>query len=55
MSRFDGGRQGIGVWIFGLAITLILAAIGANPLAPINRLAAAASVLELLALEGRPL
>ena len=29
MSRFDGGRQGMGVWIFGLAITLILAAIGA--------------------------
>jgi hypothetical protein len=29
MSRFDGGRQGLGVWIFGLAITLILAAVGA--------------------------
>jgi len=29
MSRFDGGRQGLGVWLIGLAATLILAAIGA--------------------------
>jgi hypothetical protein len=29
MSRFDGGRQGMGVWIIGLAITLVLAAVGA--------------------------
>ena len=29
MSRFDGGRQGFGVWAIGLAITLILAAVGA--------------------------
>jgi hypothetical protein len=29
MSRFDGGRQGLGVWLIGLVITLILAAVGA--------------------------
>jgi hypothetical protein len=29
MSRFDGGRQGLGVWILGLAITLVLATLGA--------------------------
>lgn len=29
MSRFDGGRQGLGVWLIGLAVTLILAAVGA--------------------------
>lgn len=29
MSRFDGGRQGLGVWLIGLIITLILAAVGA--------------------------
>jgi hypothetical protein len=29
MSRFDGARQGLGVWIVALAITLILAAAGA--------------------------
>jgi MFS family permease len=29
MSRFDGGRQGLGVWLIGLAVTLILAAAGA--------------------------
>lgn len=28
LSRFDGGRQGIGVWIIGLVITLLLAAAG---------------------------
>jgi MFS family permease len=29
MSRFDGARQGLGVWIIGLAVTLILALVGA--------------------------
>jgi hypothetical protein len=29
MSRFDGGRQGLGVWLIGLAVTLVLAAVGA--------------------------
>ncbi len=29
MSRFDGARQGLGVWLVALAITLILAAAGA--------------------------
>jgi len=29
LSRFDGGRQGIGVWVIGLLITLLLAAAGA--------------------------
>ena len=29
MSRFDGGRQGLGVWVFGLLMTLALAAAGA--------------------------
>ncbi len=29
MSRFDGGRQGLGVWLIGLAVTLLLAAVGA--------------------------
>ena len=29
MSRFDGARQGLGVWGFGLAVTLLLAAAGA--------------------------
>ena len=29
MSRFDGGRQGLGVWLFGLLMTLALAAAGA--------------------------
>ena len=29
LSRFDGGRQGIGVWIIGLLVTLLLAAAGA--------------------------
>lgn len=28
MSRFDGGRQGFGVWAFGLLITLLFAAAG---------------------------
>jgi hypothetical protein len=29
MSRFDGGRQGLGVWLFGLVATIALAALGA--------------------------
>ncbi len=29
MSRFDGGRQGLGVWIIGLVITILLAVAGA--------------------------
>jgi hypothetical protein len=29
MSRFDGARQGFGVWLFGLAVTLLVAAAGA--------------------------
>ncbi len=29
MSRFDGGRQGIGVWLFGLVLTIALAVLGA--------------------------
>jgi hypothetical protein len=28
MSRFDGGRQGIAVWVLGLAVTLVLALAG---------------------------
>jgi amino acid transporter len=29
MSRFDGGRQGLGVWLFGLVVTIVLAVLGA--------------------------
>jgi amino acid transporter len=29
MSRFDGGRQGVGVWLFGLLVTILLAVLGA--------------------------
>ena len=29
MSRFDGGRQGFGVWAMGLIVTLLVAAAGA--------------------------
>jgi amino acid transporter len=28
MSRFDGGRQGLGVWIIGLLVTIVLAILG---------------------------
>jgi MFS family permease len=28
MSRFDGGRQGLGVWIVGLAITILAVVLG---------------------------
>jgi len=30
MSRFDGGRQGFGVWVIGLVITLLVAPAGAT-------------------------
>jgi MFS family permease len=29
MSRFDGGRQGLGVWIIGLVVTLVAVGLGA--------------------------
>ncbi len=29
MSRFDGAKQGIGVWVIGLVVTIIVAIIGA--------------------------
>jgi hypothetical protein len=29
MSRFDGGRQGFGAWLFGLLVTILLAVAGA--------------------------
>ena len=29
MSRFDGGRQGLGVWLIGLLVTIVLAVLGA--------------------------
>jgi hypothetical protein len=29
MSRFDGGRQGLGVWALGLVVTIVLALAGA--------------------------
>ena len=29
MSRFDGARQGVGVWVFGLLVTIALAILGA--------------------------
>jgi hypothetical protein len=29
MSRFDGGRQGVGVWVIGLLVTILLAVLGA--------------------------
>jgi hypothetical protein len=29
MSRFDGGRQGLGVWLVGLLVTVALAVLGA--------------------------
>jgi hypothetical protein len=42
MSRFDGGRQGLGVWVIGLLVTIVLAVLGAiagseyNVLAQLN-------------------
>jgi hypothetical protein len=29
MSRFDGARQGIGVWVLGIVVTILLAVLGA--------------------------
>lgn len=29
MSRYDGGRQGVGVWLFGLVITVLVVVVGA--------------------------
>jgi amino acid transporter len=29
MSRFDGGRQGLGVWLLGLLVTIVVALLGA--------------------------
>jgi amino acid transporter len=29
MSRFDGGRQGLGVWLIGLVVTILAIALGA--------------------------
>jgi MFS family permease len=29
MSRFDGGRQGLGVWVLGLLVTILVAVLGA--------------------------
>jgi hypothetical protein len=29
MSRFDGARQGLGTWVLGLIVTIVLAAAGA--------------------------
>jgi MFS family permease len=29
MSRFDGARQGVGVWVIGVLVTIVLGAIGA--------------------------
>jgi MFS family permease len=29
MSRFDGGRQGLGVWIWGIVVAIVLAILGA--------------------------
>ena len=29
MSRFDGARQGFGTWLLGLAVTIVLAVVGA--------------------------
>jgi MFS family permease len=29
MSRFDGNRQGLGVWLIGLVVTILLAVLGA--------------------------
>jgi len=29
MARFDGGRQGLGVWVLGLLVTVVVAVLGA--------------------------
>ena len=28
MSRFDGARQGVGVWVMGFVVTLVAAVLG---------------------------
>lgn len=48
MSRFDGGRQGAMVWVFGLIVTIILAVAGAL-------LGARFNVLQQVSLPGLPL
>ena len=30
MSRFDGARQGLGTWLLGLVVTVVLAVVGAG-------------------------
>jgi hypothetical protein len=47
MSRFDGARQGIGAWLIGLIVTIVLAAAGAL-------LGAEYNVLERLNLPALP-
>ena len=39
MSRFDGARQGLGVWLIGLIITILLAIAGAILGSSVNLLA----------------
>ena len=48
MSRFDGGRQGAAVWVFGLVVTIIVAVAGAL-------LGAQFNVLQRVSLPGLPL
>ena len=47
MSRFDGARQGVGAWIFGVFVTLVLAAAAAI-------LGSQYNVLDQLNLPARP-
>jgi hypothetical protein len=47
MSRFDGARQGIGAWLIGLTVTVVLAVAGAL-------LGAQYNVLERLDLPALP-
>ena len=47
MSRFDGARQGIGAWLIGLIVTVVLAVAGAL-------LGAEYNVLERLNLPALP-
>ncbi|HEX2232994.1 MAG TPA: hypothetical protein VHG69_06475 [Thermoleophilaceae bacterium] len=39
MSRFDGARQGVGTWVIGLLVTILLAVLGAIADAEYNVLA----------------
>lgn len=48
MSRFDGGRQGAMVWVFGLIVTIVVAVAGAL-------LGAQFNVLQRVSLPGLPL